>query len=425
MATSRRLLGHGLGRVGWNPRVGSPAWELTKLASILEDRLQGPVALFGADGLMAPWAVGRPGLLQTAGDIGLALACGLEHVGADGAQSTLLSICRSRGAHLTAIALHRPEDCLDLLTVAVRSVLSANFIARSDPGLAVSDALWWLLARVPDRVAGTWRRRRPIHVQDAPLGVSLESCWRIMVPDATWADGCPDACPEVLRGDGAELVLRSGASRTSLSARLRRGWDMASSLMCHDGMRPGLARIAVDTEWLPPDVVMAGANAAVPRDLCRAADHREAAEFLASRSRGLMDRDRAADRDSALQATTRGAWNLLRGAGGCARRLEDAVHDLTTFRMAAEEGNWCIRPAPDRPMAMVVQRRRCCGDLGANWSLRARRPRPGETLRPDVEVTLATARMAGVELVVGRPPDTMLAGVPARRPRAQTRHRGE
>ena len=424
MATSWRLLGKGRVRVGWNPRMGSPAWELTKLASVLEDRLQGPVALFGAEGLMAPWAVGRSGLLQTAGDIGLALACGLEHVGADGAQSSLLSIYRSRGAHLTVIALHRPEDCLDLCRLAVGSMLSANFIARSDPGLAVSDALWWLLARVPDRVAGTWRRRRPIHVQDAPLGVSLESCWRIMVPDATWADGCPDACPEVLRGDGAELVLRSGASRASLSARLRRGWDMASSLMCHDGMRPGLARIAVDTEWLPPDVVMAGANAAVPPDLCRAADHREAAEFLASRSRGLMDRDRAADRDSALRATTRGAWNLLRGGGGYARRLEDAVHDLTTFRMAAEEGNWCIEPAPDRPMAMLVPRRRCCGDPYDLWSMRARRPRLGETLRPDVEVMLATARMAGVELVV-RPPDTMLAGVPARRPRAQTRHRGE
>ena len=414
MATSWRLLGQGRVRVGWNPLMGSPPWELTKLANILEDRLQGPVALFGSEGLMAPWAVGRPGLLQTAGDIGLALACGLEHVGADGAQSSLLSICRSRGAHLTVIALHRPEDCLDLCRLAVGSMLSANFIARSDPGLAVSDALWWLLAREPDRVAGTWRRRRPIHVQDAPLGGSLESCWRIMVPDATWADGCPDACPEVLRGDGAELVLRSGASRASLSARLRRGWDMASSLMCHDGMRPGLARIAVDTEWLPPDVVMAGANAAAPPDLCRAADHREAAEFLASRSRGLMDRDRAADRGSALRATTRGAWNLLRGAGGYARRLEDAVHDLTTFRMAAEEGNWCIEPAPDRPMAMLVPRRRCCGEPYDLWSMRARRPRPGETLRPDVEVTLATARMAGVELVV-RPPDTMLAGVPAKR----------
>ena len=424
MATSWRLMGKGRVRVGWNPRMGSPAWELTKLASTLEDRLQGPVALFGAEGLMAPWAVGRPGLLQTAGDIGLALACGLEHVGADGAQSSLLSIYRSRGVHLTVIALHRPEDYLDLLTVAVRSVLSANFIARSDPGLAVSDALWWLLARASDRVAGTWRRRRPIHVQDAPLGGSLESCWRIMVPDATWADGCPDACPEVLRGDGAELVLRSGASRSSLSARLRRGWDMASSLMCHDGMRPGLARIAVDTEWLPPDVVMAGANAAAPPDLCRVADHREAAEFLSSRSRGLMGRDRAADRDSALRATTRGAWNLLRGGGGYARSLEDAVHDLTTFRMAAEEGNWCIAPAPDRPMAMLVPRRRCCGDPYDLWSMRARRPRPGDTLRPDVEVVLATARMAGVELVV-RPPDTMLAGVPARRPRAQTRHRGE
>ena len=424
MATSWRLMGQGRVRVGWNPRMGSPAWELTKLASILEDRLQGPVALFGAEGLMAPWAVGRPGLLQTAGDIGLALACGLEHVGADGAQSSLLSICRSRGVHLTVIALHRPEDCLDLLTVAVRSVLSANFIARSDPGLAVSDALWWLLARVPDRVAGAWRRRRTRHVQDDPLGVSLESCWRIMVPDATWADGCPDACPEVLRGDGAELVLRSGASRASLSARLRRGWDMASSLMCHDGMRPGLARIAVDTEWLPPDVVMAGANAAAPPDLCRAADHREAAEFLASRSRGLMDRDRAADRDSVLRVTTTHAWRLLRGADGYASHLEDAVHDLTTFRMAAEEGNWCIEPAPDRPLAMVVQRRRCCGDLAECWSLRARRPRLGETPKPDVEVMLATARMAGVELVV-RPPDTMLAGVPARRPRAQTRHRGE
>ena len=424
MATSWRLMGQGRVRVGWNPRMGSPPWELTKLASILEDRLQGPVALFGAEGLMAPWAVGRPGLLQTAGDIGLALACGLEHVGADGAQSTLLSICRSRGAPLTAIALHRPEDCLDLLTIAVRSILSANFIARSDPGLAVSDALWWLLACVPDRVAGAWRRRRPIHVQDAPLGVSLESCWRIMVPDAAWADGCPDACPEVLRGDGAELVLRSGTSRASLSARLRRGWDMASSLMCHDGMRPGLARIAVDTEWLPPDVVMAGANAAVPPDLCRAADHREAAEFLASRSRGLMGRDRAADRDSVLRATTTHAWRLLRGADGYASHLEDAAHALTTFRMAAEEGNWCIEPAPDRPLAMVVQRRRCCGDPYDLWSLRARRPRPGETLRPDVEVMLETARMAGVELVV-RPPDTMLAGVPARRPRAQTRHRGE
>ena len=424
MATSWRLMGNGRVRVGWNPRMGSPPWGLTKLASVLEDRLQGPAALFGAEGLMAPWAVGRPGLLQTAGDIGLALACGLEHVGADGAQSSLLSVCRRRGAHLTAIALHRPEDCLDLLTIAVRSILSANFIARSDPGLAVSDALWWLLARVPDRVAGTWRRHRPRHVQDAPLGVSLESCWRIMVPDATWADGCPDACPEVLRGDGAELVLRSGTSRASLSARLRRGWDMASSLMCHDGMRPGLARIAVDTEWLPPDVVMAGANAAVPPDLCRAADHREAAEFLASRSRGLMDRDRAADRDSALRATTTHAWRLLRGADGYASHLEDAAHDLTTFRMAAEEGNWCIEPAPDRPLAMVVQRRRCCGDLAECWSLRARRPRPGETLRPDVEVTLATARMAGVELVV-RPPDTMLAGVPARRPRAQPKHKGE
>ena len=424
MATSWRLMGNGRVRVGWNPRMGSPPWELTKLASVLEDRLQGPVALFGAEGLMAPWAVGRPGLLQTAGDIGLALACGLEHVGADGAQSSLLSVYRRRGAHLTVIALHRPEDCLDLLTVAVRSVLSANFIARSDPGLAVSDALWWLLARVPDRVAGTWRRRRPIHVQDAPLGVSLESCWRIMVPDATWADGCPDACPEVLRGDGAELVLRSGASRTSLSARLRRGWDMASSLMCHDGMRPGLARIAVDTEWLPPDVVMAGANAAVPPGLCRAADHREAAEFLASRSRGLMDRDRAADRDSVLRVTTTHAWRLLRGADGYASHLEDAAHDLTTFRMAAEEGNWCIEPAPDRPLAMVVQRRRCCGDLAECWSLRARRPRLGEAPKPDVEVMLETARMAGVELVV-RPPDTMLAGVPARRPRAQPKHRGE
>ena len=137
-----------------------------------------------------------------------------------------------------------------------------------------------------------------------------------------------------------------------------------------------------------------------------------------------MARDRAADRDSALQATTTHAWRLLFGAGGYARRLEDAVHDLTTFRMAAEEGNWCIEPAPDRPMAMVVPRRRCCGDLAECWSLRARRPRPGDTLRPDVEVMLATARMAGVELVV-RPPDTMLAGVPARRPRAQTRHRGE
>ena len=424
MATSWRLMGKGRVRVGWNPRMGSPAWELTKLASVLEDRLQGPVALFGSEGLMAPWAVGRPGLLQTAGDIGLALASGLEHVGADGAQSSLLSIYRSRGVHLTVIALHRPEDCLDLLTIAVRSILSANFIARSDPGLAVSDALWWLLAREPDRVAGTWRRRRPRHVQDAPLGGSLESCWRIMVPDATWADGCPDACPEVLRGDGAELVLRSGASRASLSARLRRGWDMASSLTCHDGMRPGLARIAVDTEWLPPDVVMAGANAAVPTDLCRAADHREAAEFLASRSRGLMDRDRAADRDSALRATTTHAWRLLRGGGGYARRLEDAVHDLTIFRMAAEEGNWCIEPAPDRPMAMLVPRRRCCGDPYDLWSMRARRPRPGETPKPDVEVMLETARMAGVELVV-RPPDTMLAGVPARRPRAQTRHRGE
>ena len=424
MATSWRLMGQGRVRVGWNPRKGSPAWELTKLASILEDRLQGPVAPFSAEGLMAPWAVGRPGLLQTAGDIGLALACGLEHVGADGAQSTLLSIYRRLGAHLTVIALHRPEDCVDLYTSAIRSILSANHIARSDPGLAVSDALWWLLARVPDRVAGTWRRRRPRHVQDAPLGVSLESCWRIMVPDATWADGCPDECPEVLRGDGAELVLRSGTSRTSLSARLRRGWDMASSLMCHDGMRPGLARIAVDTEWLPPDVVMAGANAAVPPDLCRAADHREAAEFLASRSRGLMDRDRAADRDSALQATTTHAWRLLFGDGGYTRSLQDAVHDLTTFRMAAEEGNWCIEPAPDRPMAMLVPRRRCCGDPYDLWSLRARRPRPGDTLRPDVEVTLATARMAGVELVV-RSPDTMLAGVPARRPRAQTRHRGE
>ena len=424
MATSWRLMGNGRVRVGWNPRMGSPAWELTKLASVLEDRLQGPVALFGAEGLMTPWAVGRPGLLQTAGDIGLALANGLEHVGADGAQSTLLSIYRSRGAHFTGIALHRPEDSLDLLTIAVRSILSANFIARSDPGLAVSDALWWLLARVPDRVAGAWRRRRPIHVRDAPLGVSLESCWRIMVPDATWAAGCPDACPEVLRGDGADLVLRSGTSRTSLSARLRRGWDMASSLMCHDGMRPGLARIAVDTEWLPPDVVMAGANAAVPSDLCRMGDHRAAAEFLASRSRGLMDRDRTADRDSALRATTSSAWHLLRGGGGYARRLEEAVHDLTTFRMAAEEGNWCIEPAPDRPLAMVVQRRRCCGDLGESWSLRARRPRLGETLRPDVEVTLATARMAGVELVV-RPPDTMLAGVPARRPRAQPKHKGE
>ena len=424
MATSWRLMGKGSVRVGWNPRMGSPAWELTKLASVLEDRLRGPVALFGAEGLMTPWAVGRPGLLQTAGDIGLALACGLEHVGADGAQSTLLSVYRRLGAHLTVIALHRPEDCLNLLTIAVRSILSANFIARSDPGLAVSDALWWLLARVPDRVAGAWRRRRPIHVQDAPLGVSLESCWRIMVPDATWAAGCPDECPEVLRGDGAELVLRSGTSRASLSARLRRGWDMASSLTCHDGMRPGLARIAVDTEWLPPDVVLAGANAAVPPDLCRMADHRAASEFLASRSRGLMDRARAADRDSALSATTRGAWNLLRGGGGYARRLEDVVHDLATFRMAAEEGNWCIEPALDRPMAMVVPRRRCCGDPYDIWSLRARRPRPGETLRSDVEVTLATARMAGVELVV-RPPDTMLAGVPARRPRAQSKHRGE
>ena len=382
------------------------------------------MALFGAEGLMAPWAVGRPGLLQTAGDIGLALACGLEHVGADGAQSTLLSIYRRLGVHLTVIALHRPEDCLDLLTIAVRSILSANFIARSDPGLAVSDALWWLLARVPDRVAGTWRRRRPIHVQDAPLGGSLESCWRIMVPDATWADGCPDACPEVLRGDGAELVLRSGTSRASLSARLRRGWDMASSLTCHDGMRPGLARIAVDTEWLPPDVVLAGANAAVPSGLCRMGDHRAAAEFLASRSRGLMGRDRAADRDSALRATTTHAWRLLRGADGYASHLEDAAHDLTTFRMAAEEGNWCIEPAPDRPLAMVVQRRRCCGDLAECWSLRARRPRLGEAPKPDVEVMLETARMAGVELVV-RPPDTMLAGVPARRPRAQPRHRGE
>ena len=416
MATSWRLMGKGRVRVGWNPRAGSPAWELTKLASILEDRLQGPVALFGAEGLMAPWAVGRPGLLQTAGDIGLALACGLEHVGADGAQSTLLSIYRRRSCHFTAIALHRPEDCLDLFTIAFRSILSANFIARSDPGLAVSDALWWLLARVPDRVAGTWRRRRPRHVQDAPLGVSLESCWRIMVPDATWADGCPDACPEALRGDGAELVLRSGTSRASLSARLRRGWDMASSLTCHDGMRPGLARIAVDTEWLPPDVVMAGANAAVPSDLCRAADHREAAELLAFRSRGLMARDRAADRDSALRAATTHAWGLLCGAGGYARSLQDAVHDLTTFRMAAEEGNWCIEPAPDRPLAVVVPRRRCCGDLGANWSLRARRPRLGDTLRPDVEVVLETAKMAGVELVV-RPPDTMLAGVPAQRKR--------
>lgn len=424
MATSWRLMGQGPVRVGWNPRAGSPPWELTKLASILEGRLQGPVALFGADGLMAPWAVGRPGLLQTAGDIGLALACGLEHVGADGAQSTLLSIYRRLGAYLTVIALHRPEDCADLHTIAFRSILSASFIFRSDPGLAVSDALWWLLARVPDRVAGTWRRRRPQHVQDAPLGVSLESCWRIMVPDAMWADGCPDACPEVLRGDGAELVLRSGTSRASLSARLRRGWDMASSLTCHDGMRPGLARIAVDTEWLPPDVVMAGANAAVPSDLCRMADHRAASEFLASRSRGLMDRDRAADRDSALRATTSGAWHLLRGAGGYARGLEDAVHDLATFRMAAEEGNWCIEPAPDRPMAMVVTRRRCCGDPYDIWSLRARRPRPGDTLRPDVDVTLATAKMAGVELVV-RPPDTMLAGVPARRPRAQSKHRGE
>lgn len=416
MATSWRLMGNGRVRVGWNPRAGSPPWELPKLASILEARLQGPVALFSADGLMAPWAVGRPELLQTAGDIGLALACGLEHVGADGAQSTLLSIYRRLGASLTVIALHRPEDCVDLYTSAIRSVLSASFIARSDPGLAVSDALWWLLARAPDRMAGAWRRRRPQHVQDAPLGVSLESCWRIMVPDAMWADGCPDACPEVLRGDGAELVLRSGTSRASLSARLRRGWDMASSLTCRDGMRPGLARIAVDTEWLPPDVVLAGADAAVPSDLCRAADHREAAEFLASRSRGLMDRDRAADRDSALRATAGGAWSLLRGGDGYARRLEDAVHDLTTFRMAAEEGNWCIEPAPDRPMAMVVQRRRCCGDLSATWSLRARRPRPGDTLMPDVEVVLATAKMAGVELVV-RPPDAMLAGVPAKRKR--------
>ena len=83
MATSWRLMGQGRVRVGWNPRMGSPAWELTKLASVLEDRLQVPVALFDAEGLMAPWAVGRPGLLQTAGDIGLALACGLEHVGAD------------------------------------------------------------------------------------------------------------------------------------------------------------------------------------------------------------------------------------------------------------------------------------------------------------------------------------------------------
>ena len=420
MATSWRLMGNGRVRVGWNPRAGSPPWELTKLASILEGSLegslQGPVALFGAEGLMAPWAVGRPGILQTAGDIGLALACGLEHVGADGAQSTLLSIYRRSSCHFTVIALHRPEDCLDLFTIAFRSILSANFIARSDPGLAVSDALWWLLARVPDRVAGTWRRRRQRHVQDAPLGVSLESCWRIMVPDAMWAAGCPDACPEALRGDGAELVLRSGTSRASLSARLRRGWDMASSLTCHDGMRPGLARIAVDTEWLPPDVVLAGANAAVPSDLCRAADHREAAEFLASRSRGLMDRDRAADRDSALRATAGGAWNLLRGGGGYARSLEDAVRDLTTFRMAAEEGNWCVEPAPDRPLAMVVPRRRCCGDLGAFWSLRARRPRPGDALRPDVEVVLETAKKAGVELVV-RPPDTMLAGVPAQRKR--------
>lgn len=424
MATSWRLMGNGRVRVGWNPRAGSPAWELTKLASVLEDRLQGPVALFGADGLMAPWAVGRPELLQTAGDIGLALACGLEHVGADGAQSTLLSIYRRRGGALTGIALHRPEDCADLLTIAVRSILSANFIFRSDPGLAVSDALWWLLARVPDRVAGAWRRRRPNHVQDAPLGVSLESCWRIMVPDAVWADGCPDACPEVLRGDGAELVLRSGTSRASLSARLRRGWDMASSITCHDGMRPGLARIAVDTEWLPPDVTMAGANAAVPSGLCKAADHRETAEFLAFRSRGLMDRDREADRDSALRAAAGGAWNLLRGSDGYARSLEDAVRDLTTFRMAAEEGNWCVEPAPDRPLAVVVPRRRCCGDLGATWSLRARRPRLGDALRPDVEVVLATARMAGVELVV-RPPDTMLAGVPARRPRAQPKRKGE
>ena len=423
MATSWRLMGNGRVRVGWNPRMGSPAWELTKLASILEDRLQGPVALFGAEGLMAPWAVGRPGLLQTAGDIGLALACGLEHVGADGAQSTLLSICRRLGVHLTVIALHRPEDCANLHTIAFRSILSANFIARSDPGLAVSDALWWLLARVADRVAGAWRRRRPNHVQDAPLGVSLESCWRIMVPDAMWADGCPDACPEVLRGDGAELVLRSGTSRASLSARLRRGWDMASSLTCHDGMRPGLARIAVDTEWLPPDVVLAGANAAVPSGLCRAADHREAAEFLASRSRGLMDRDRAADRDSALRATSTHACMLLFSLA-FPRILEDAVHDLTTFRMAAEEGNWRVEPTPDRPLAMVVPRRRCCGDPGAFWSLRARRPRPGDTLRPDVEVMLETAKKAGVELVV-RPPDTMLAGVPARRPRAQPKHRGE
>lgn len=416
MATSWRLMGKGHVRVGWNPRAGSPPLELTKLASILEDRLQGPVALFGAEGLMAPWAVGRPELLQTAGDIGLALACGLEHVGADGAQSTLLSIYRRLGMHLTVIALHRPEDCVGLYTSAIRSSLSANFIVRSDVGLAVSDALWWLLARVPDRVAGAWRRRRPQHVRNAPLGVSLESCWRIMVPDATWADGCPDACPEVLRGDGAELVLRSGTSRASLSARLRRGWDMASSLTCHDGMRPGLARIAADTEWLPPDVVMAGANAAVPSDLCKAANHLEAAEFLAFRSRGLMDRGRAADRDSALRAVAGGAWNLLRGADGCARRLEEAVHDLTTFRMAAEEGNWCVEPAPDRPLAMVVPRRRCCGDLGATWSLRARRPRPGNALRPDVEVVLATAKMAGVELVV-RTPDTMLAGVPAQRKR--------
>ena len=93
MATSWRLMGNGRVRVGWNPRAGSPPWELTKLASILEGSLegslQGPVALFGAEGLMAPWAVGRPGRLPTAGEIGLALACGLEHVGADGAQSTL------------------------------------------------------------------------------------------------------------------------------------------------------------------------------------------------------------------------------------------------------------------------------------------------------------------------------------------------
>ena len=207
-------------------------------------------------------------------------------------------------------------------------------------------------------------------------------------------------------------------------ARLRRGWDMASSLTCHDGMRPGLARIAADTEWLPPDVVMAGANAAVPSGLCRAADHRAAAELLANRSRGLMDRGRAVARDSVLRATTTHAWNLLRGGGGYARSLEAAVHDLTIFRMAAEEGNWCIDPAPDRPMAMVVQRRRCCGDLAECWSLRARRPRLGETRRPDVDVTLATAKLAGVELVV-RPPDTMLAGVPARRPRAQPKNRGE